>query len=160
MNKVAVVRLSADGTSGSLTRTITADNFDVPTTVARFGGSLYLPNARFGQDATEFSITRVRRRGLTRTTGGGPGHAHTRRTRIAPRAVEGSTTVPPWVISTSPAATRRRAARRAGSICSRQASSPATARAASEGQIVFPRPRESSSRRIAASSARSVSVTP
>ena len=61
MNKVAVLRLSADGTSGTLTRTITADNFDVPTTVARFGGSLYLPNARFGQDATEFSITRVRR---------------------------------------------------------------------------------------------------
>ncbi len=61
LNTVAALRLSADGTGGTLARTITADNFNVPTTVARFGGALYLPNARFGQDATEFSITRVRR---------------------------------------------------------------------------------------------------
>ena len=75
----------------------------------------------------------------------------TRRTRIAPRAVAGSTTRPPWVTSTSPDATSRRAAARAGSISARQ-SSPPTARAASDGQIVATSARCSSSARIAQAS--------
>ena len=45
---VAVVRLNPRGTSGTLTRTIESPKlFDTPTTVARFGNRLYLPNARF-----------------------------------------------------------------------------------------------------------------
>lgn len=47
-NAVAVIKLDKHGTTGSLTRTITSDDFDVPTTIARFGSRLYLPNARFG----------------------------------------------------------------------------------------------------------------
>ena len=70
LNEVAVLRLSPDGLSGRLVRTITADDlgagasFDVPTTVARFGANLYLPNARFGiQDPAptdEYWVTKVR----------------------------------------------------------------------------------------------------
>jgi len=82
----------------------------------------------------------------------------TRRIRIGPRAVEGSTTRPPCVISTTPLATSRLAADRAGSINARH-SSPPTARAASLGQIVAPALRASSSVRTACSSARSVSLT-
>ena len=54
INEIAVIRLDRTGSSGKLVRTITADDldestsFDVPTTVAKFGGKLYLPNARFG----------------------------------------------------------------------------------------------------------------
>ena len=73
------------------------------------------------------------------------------RSRIAPRAVEGSTTCPPWVISSAPCATSRRAAARAGSIRSRHPSG-ATSRAASDGQMVAPRARADSSSRIARSS--------
>jgi len=47
LNLVAVFDLNAAGTSGSLVKTITDPRFDVPTTVARFGNRLYLPNARF-----------------------------------------------------------------------------------------------------------------
>ncbi|MBL0748422.1 hypothetical protein JI751_12440 [Nocardioides sp. G10] len=82
--------------------------------------------------------------------------------RIAPFAVEGSTTLPFWVITTSPRSTRRRAARRAGSISPRQvsSSSPPTARAASEGQIVAVRARWASRSRMVASRRRSTSLTP
>jgi hypothetical protein len=51
---------------GTLCRTITDDDFDVPTTIARLGRSLYLPNARFGTTptpTTEYWITRVDARG-------------------------------------------------------------------------------------------------
>lgn len=78
---------------------------------------------------------------------------------MGPLAVDGSTTLPPWVMSTRPWAISRLAARRAGSIRSVHPSSPATARAASEGQIVAPAPRWSSSPMIAASNAASVAVT-
>ncbi|WP_238432489.1 hypothetical protein [Micromonospora tarensis] len=47
LNQVAVVRLNHAGTAGTLTSTITDPNFDVPTTVAKAMGRLYLPNARF-----------------------------------------------------------------------------------------------------------------
>jgi hypothetical protein len=65
-NQIAVVRLAKDFRSGSVVGTITHDDFDVPTTVARKRGNLFLPNARFGTtapespDAAEYWITRVR----------------------------------------------------------------------------------------------------
>lgn len=92
-----------------------------------------------------------------------------RRTRIGPFAEEGSTGLPFCVISASPAATSRRAAMRAGSMSSRQCSTPrapscspasATARAASLGQMVLPGPRSRRSRSVACSSWRSRSRTP
>ena len=69
INEIAVIRLDRTGSSGELVRTITADDldestsFDVPTTVAKFGGKLYLPNARFGTTATpdtDYWVTKVR----------------------------------------------------------------------------------------------------
>ena len=63
LNRIAVVKLDEDFRSGSLVRTITHDDFDVPTTVARQRGSLYLPNARFRTPPTppetEYWVTRV-----------------------------------------------------------------------------------------------------
>ena len=70
-NAVDVIRLDRQGTSGELVRTITAadldesTSFDVPTTVARFGNRLYLPNARFTTTATpttDYWVTQVRAR--------------------------------------------------------------------------------------------------
>ena len=64
-NAVAVVRLNAQGTSGSLVETLTApESFDVPTTVAAHGSSLYLPNARFTtppSPGTEYDVVRIDR---------------------------------------------------------------------------------------------------
>jgi hypothetical protein len=72
LNQIAVFKINADGTSGELLRVLTSEDldesvtFDVPTTVAHFGNSLYLPNARFGTvpDASvaEYWITRIDRR--------------------------------------------------------------------------------------------------
>jgi sugar lactone lactonase YvrE len=47
LNTVAVIRLDPGGTRGTVTARVTDPRFDVPTTVARFGSLLYLPNARF-----------------------------------------------------------------------------------------------------------------
>jgi hypothetical protein len=47
LNEIAVVTLDRSLTSGDVTDTITSDLFRIPTTVARFGASLYLVNARF-----------------------------------------------------------------------------------------------------------------
>ena len=67
-NEVVVLRLDRRGASGRVVRTITADDlgartsFDVPTTVARFGDDLYLPNGRFTTTptpTTRYWITRV-----------------------------------------------------------------------------------------------------
>jgi sugar lactone lactonase YvrE len=44
---VAVIRLAPDLSSGTIVAQLTG-NLDVPTTVARFGSSLYVVNARFG----------------------------------------------------------------------------------------------------------------
>jgi hypothetical protein len=44
--------------------TLTSGDFDVPTTVAAFGNSLYLPNARFGvenPETADYWITRIDR---------------------------------------------------------------------------------------------------
>ena len=64
-NQVSVISLDADGTSGVLVDTLTSTQFDVPTTVAAFGNSLYLPNARFGtppEPDTDYWVTRIDRR--------------------------------------------------------------------------------------------------
>jgi sugar lactone lactonase YvrE len=70
LNQIAVVKLDRDLLSGHIARTISdpgtmADpSFDVPTTVAKKRGRLYLPNARFrppGEPTpTEFWVTQVR----------------------------------------------------------------------------------------------------
>jgi sugar lactone lactonase YvrE len=52
LNTIAVLRLDRAGTRGRLVDTITDPRFDVPTTVARFGDRLYLPNARFSTPPT------------------------------------------------------------------------------------------------------------
>ena len=64
-NQVAVFKLNAAGTAGQLVDTLTSDDFDIPTTVAAFGTSLYLPNARFNTPPTPdtpYWITRIDRR--------------------------------------------------------------------------------------------------
>jgi len=58
------VQLSPDLTSGEIVDTITSSNFRVPTTIARFGDSLYAVNARFGTPPTpdtEYEVVRVTR---------------------------------------------------------------------------------------------------
>ena len=62
-NKVAVLRLARHGRFGRHVGTLRSPGFDVPTTIARFRSSLYLPNARFGTTptpTTSYWITRVR----------------------------------------------------------------------------------------------------
>jgi hypothetical protein len=44
---IAEIRLSPDFSSGELQREITDPNFDVPTTIDRFGNTMYAVNARF-----------------------------------------------------------------------------------------------------------------
>jgi sugar lactone lactonase YvrE len=64
LNRVAVIKLNRRGTAGALIDTLTSPDFDVPTTVAAYRGSLYLPNARFGiqsPDTAEYWITRIHR---------------------------------------------------------------------------------------------------
>ena len=64
LNQVAVIRLDADGSSGSLVETLTGTDFDVPTTVASYGASLFLPNARFSTPPTsdtEYDVVRIDR---------------------------------------------------------------------------------------------------
>jgi hypothetical protein len=66
LNQIAVVKLGKRFLSGRVVRTISHDDFDVPTTVTRRRGDLFLPNARFGTtapdppEAAEYWITRVR----------------------------------------------------------------------------------------------------
>lgn len=62
LNQVAQLRLAPDGSSGTLVGTHHDADLDVPTTAARLGRSLYLPNARFTTPQlpeTEFWITRI-----------------------------------------------------------------------------------------------------
>jgi hypothetical protein len=65
LNQIAVVKLDKGFASGRVVRTITHPDFDVPTTVARKRGSLYLPNARFTTPPaadTDYWVTRVSKR--------------------------------------------------------------------------------------------------
>lgn len=64
LNQIAVIHLNRDWTSGSVERTITDPNFDVPTTVGLFGNSLYAVNARFTTPPTPdttYTVVRVSR---------------------------------------------------------------------------------------------------
>lgn len=64
LNQIAVIRLSADLSSGTIEETITSPNFRVPTTIAQFGNSLYAVNARFGTPPTpdtEYEVVQVPR---------------------------------------------------------------------------------------------------
>jgi hypothetical protein len=65
LNRVAVVRLAPDLESGTVIDELTSNDFDVPTTIARFGDSLYAVNARFRPPGTpppeEFWVTRLER---------------------------------------------------------------------------------------------------
>ena len=65
LNQVAVLHLNRTVTRGHVRRTITDADFDVPTTAALVGRSLYLVNARFSTPPTpdtKYWITRVRAR--------------------------------------------------------------------------------------------------
>jgi sugar lactone lactonase YvrE len=60
---VAVIELAPDLSSGSVVAELTGD-LDVPTTVARFGSSLYVVNARFGttdEPPVPYWVTRLDR---------------------------------------------------------------------------------------------------
>ena len=62
-NQIAVVKLSSHLTSGTVKRTITNPNFDVPTTLARHGVRLYAVNARFTTPptpTTPYTVVQVR----------------------------------------------------------------------------------------------------
>lgn len=64
LNQVAVVRMDADGRTGSVVDTLSSESFDVPTTVAAYGSSLFLPNARFGTPPTpdtQYDVVRIDR---------------------------------------------------------------------------------------------------
>ena len=52
LNRVAVFRLNAEGTSGRLVTHLSDRRLDIPTTAAAFGNRLYLPNARFNTPPT------------------------------------------------------------------------------------------------------------
>jgi sugar lactone lactonase YvrE len=61
-NQVAVVELSPNLSSGEIVDLLTDEDFDVPTTVERFGSSLYLVNARFGTpepDTATYTVERI-----------------------------------------------------------------------------------------------------
>lgn len=64
LNQIGVVALSPDLSSGVVGEPITSPHFDVPTTAAAFGDSLYAVNAKFGTDpeGTDYEIVRVPRR--------------------------------------------------------------------------------------------------
>jgi sugar lactone lactonase YvrE len=64
LNTIVVIDLSSDLLQGTLTGQITSPLFDVPTTIAMFGSSLYAINARFSTPptpTTTYSIVRVPR---------------------------------------------------------------------------------------------------
>jgi sugar lactone lactonase YvrE len=52
LNTLAVLTISEDGSQAEITDRLTDARFDVPTTVAASGSTLFLPNARFGIEAT------------------------------------------------------------------------------------------------------------
>jgi sugar lactone lactonase YvrE len=62
LNQIAVIGLNSDFTAGTIETLITSPLFRVPTTIARFGSSLYVVNARFGTPPTpdtEYEVVRV-----------------------------------------------------------------------------------------------------
>ena len=64
LNTIVVIDLSSDLLQGTVRGEITSPLFDVPTTIAMFGSSLYAINARFSTPptpTTTYSVVRVRR---------------------------------------------------------------------------------------------------
>lgn len=64
INQISVVALNRALSTGDVTKIITDAAFDVPTTIAEFGSSLYAVNARFGTPPTpetNYDIVRVKR---------------------------------------------------------------------------------------------------
>lgn len=64
LDRVAVIRLDEDLAAGRVVEYLTAKHFDVPTTLARIGSRLYLPNARFTTPPaadTRYWITQIKR---------------------------------------------------------------------------------------------------
>jgi hypothetical protein len=64
LNTIVVIDLSSDLLQGTVQGEITSPLFDVPTTIAMFGSSLYAINARFSTPptpATTYSVVRVPR---------------------------------------------------------------------------------------------------
>lgn len=59
-NAIAVVRLESGAAQGDVVGEITDPQFDVPTTVAEFGSSLYAVNARFGTDPENAAYNVIR----------------------------------------------------------------------------------------------------
>jgi sugar lactone lactonase YvrE len=63
LNRIAVVKLDRDLERGRIVQRLTDPDLDVPTTVARFGDRLYLPNARFGTpmpDQATYQVVQVK----------------------------------------------------------------------------------------------------
>jgi hypothetical protein len=52
LNALAVLEINGTGSQADLVDRLSDERFDVPTTVAAFEDLLYLPNARFGIEAT------------------------------------------------------------------------------------------------------------
>ena len=64
LNTIVVIELSSDLLQGTVQGEITSPLFDVPTTIAMFGSSLYAINARFSTPptpTTTYSVVRVPR---------------------------------------------------------------------------------------------------
>jgi streptogramin lyase len=59
LNQVAVVRLAADLSSGTVVDHLSHPAFSVPTTIDKVSGRLYLPNARFGVENPELQPYQV-----------------------------------------------------------------------------------------------------
>ena len=61
LNLIAKIELNKHGTKGTVVSRTGDPNFDVPTTIAEYGNSFYLPNARFTTPATpDTTYTAVR----------------------------------------------------------------------------------------------------
>ncbi len=61
LNQIAVIQLNRNFTAGDYVDDITSPHFDVPTTIAEFGKSLYAVNARFTTPiiGAEYQVVRV-----------------------------------------------------------------------------------------------------
>jgi sugar lactone lactonase YvrE len=62
LNQIAVIDLAPDLSSGTIVSVLTSSLFRVPTTIARFGNSLYAVNARFDTPPapdTDYNVVRV-----------------------------------------------------------------------------------------------------
>ena len=61
LNQIAVIKLNRNLTAGEYVDNLTSPHFDVPTTIAEFGKSLYAVNARFGTPipGAEYQVVRV-----------------------------------------------------------------------------------------------------